>query len=144
MRHFESELQELSKLYKRLNHALEGSDEAGHGKSTAALIDRMLRNGELVSHMEQMDARISQLAVEWGKFKDRLDPDSRRAIQRIAENLCDEASRLRQILEQRSVQIEDGRNRLERKLAEIQKGERFLESVNPVKANYPKFIDSVG
>ena len=144
MRLFESELEELSKLYGMLHRVLEVPDEAVPDGGTAALIDRMLQNRELVSRTQQMDSRISRLVAEWEKLRDGLDPDSRASVEEAAENLCNEALRLRQILEQRRSQIEGIRKILERKLAELQKGELFLQSVSPVKANYPKFIDSLG
>ncbi len=144
MMHFETELQELSQLYQELSHALEGPEEADHNRGAAALIERILRVGDLVSRIEQMNIRISVLAAEWRKSAGHLDPYLKSSVQRISDSLRHEGSRLRNTLEQRSAQIDAHRRQLERRLADIQKGTRFLESVNPVKSNYPKFIDSVG
>lgn len=144
MKSFECELQDLSALYRKLQETLAVSDEPGPREGTTALIQRVLQNRELLSCIEEMDSRIRQLVAEWEKSRDRLDPASRSSIRQTAETLRIEAMNLNRMVDECTQQIESSRVYLKQKLAEIQKGERFLESVKPIRINYPKFIDSLG
>ncbi len=144
MKPFESELQDLSVLYRGLHEKLADSEESDRSKGTTALIDTVLQNRELLSRIVQMDSRIGQLAIEWERIREGLDPVSRDSIRQLAESLRREASDLKEIVDRRAHQIECSRAHLEHKLGEIRRGEKFLESVKPIRINYPKFIDSLG
>ncbi len=144
MEPFESALQHLSGLYRDLHETMAAFDEPGPGKDTTAPLDQVLQNRELFSQIKLMDSHVATLAAEWKNLRDRLDPASRSRIRQLAEDLRNQASTLKPIVDRRVSQIEYTRAHLKRKLAEIQKGEQFLRSVKPIRFNYPKFIDSLG
>ncbi|HYK88169.1 MAG TPA: hypothetical protein VE398_05335 [Acidobacteriota bacterium] len=143
MKLFDSELQYLSELYQRLKvEILASTHPSGGNDATAA--ESLLRNRELLSRIEQMTERTTQLAQEWDKFQLILDPQSKTEIQALAASVRSQAVQLEQLCKGLARQIERRRNSLEQSLAELQKGTRYINSVRPPTTNYPKFIDSVG
>ncbi len=144
MKSFDSELQYLNELYQRLEHEMtrvkvgEGQDD------TDQLIGVILENRELFSRIDQMNGRVAQLVKEWEEFNSHLDPATRERTRAIAKSVAMRGDRLNRILGERSTKVESKRMRVASKLAELRKGSRFLQSVKPLKANYPKFIDSLG
>ncbi len=144
MKLFVSELQYLSELYQRLKAEMLGPSHQGNGTGSAALVNSILRNQELLSRIEQMTVRTSQLAQEWEKFRQILDPKSKAEIQALAASVMSQAIQMEQLCKGLMRQVEEARSRLEDQLAELRKGCSYLNCVRPPETNYPKFVDSVG
>jgi len=144
MKLFDSELQYLSELYARLSAELENLGRSDKAGVPSIAVDSILRNRDLFSRIEQMNSRLLALAREWEKFGPHLDPETRKQTRQLADKVRNQALSLARAGEQRITEIETIRAKLEWELKEIAKGAQFLESVKPVKTNYPKFIDSQG
>jgi hypothetical protein len=142
MKLFISELQYVSELYSRLRKEL--IDQTPMAAGVTALTETVLRNRELLARVEQMNVRLFQLSNDWQTFRAHLDPQCRTEIQALAHTVKVQASELAQLLEQQLKTLKEGRGRLEKTLEETRQGARYLASVNPVKTNYPKFLDSHG
>jgi len=142
MKLFDSEFHHLSELYERLERevAKTAVDESREG--TDRLIGAILENRELFSRIGQMSARIHQLVGEWQDFRERLDPADRERTRKMAAALAGRASNLNRSLADRCALVEKKRGRLASELCELGRGSRYLQTVKPIKANYPKFIDS--
>ena len=144
MKLFVSELRYLCELYRRFKAEVLDT-EAGTGREgPAALADVILRNTELLSRIEQMTSRTSQLAEEWEKFRVILDPKAKAEVQALAVNVRSQAAQLEQLCKGLVRQLETAKSDIEQELAEIKKGTRYLHSARPPLTNYPKFVDSVG
>lgn len=135
MKPFESELQCLSELYDRLDVEF---------ASPGAAVDSILRNRELFSQIQLMNSRLLMLAEEWRSQSPGLEAGERERTQKLAQKLLQKALRLAHLGAGRAAEIESHRAKLGKELGEIAKGNKFLESVKPLKTNYPKFIDSRG
>jgi hypothetical protein len=144
MKLFDSELQYLLELYTRLDAELTTLDESVKSNGPSAAVESVLRNRDLFSRIEQMNSRLLQLAKEWEKFGPHLDPETRRRTLQLAEKARKQAMSLARAGERKMKEISTIRADLESKLKQISSGTRFLESIKPVKSNYPKFVDSQG
>ena len=131
MKLFESELQYVSELYNQLCGELSVQGENGAETDLKALTAAILRNRELLSRVEQMNGRLSQLAKDWDTFRGQLGRQSRESIQSLAASVRKQAEQLVLLLENRAHQIEDGRRSLEKALKEVRQGVRYLASVKP-------------
>ena len=144
MRLFTSELQYLSELYNRLRHELSLHPPQGAEPRLTALTETVLKNRELFIRVEQMNDRLAQLSEDWQSFREHLNPQPRKSIQALAASVTKQAAELALLMEQRRADLEEERCKLEKALDEVRQGARYLASVKPVKANYPKFVDSLG
>jgi hypothetical protein len=145
MKSFLSELQYLSELYGRLQTELSALPlDAGAGSKTAILSETVLQNRELLARIDQMDARLLQLSQEWQSFRERLDPDSRSEVMKLAESVHSQAMQLSEICGRRIQHLESGRSEIRKAMEGVQSGSRYLASIKPAKTNYPKFVDSLG
>ncbi len=144
MKPFDSELQSLSEVYQHLGEELACSQKKDPAGTNLSNGGQMLADCELLLRIEDTRIRVVHLAGEWEKLKQRLDPASRRGTQRIAEAVRKRAVEVTEVVARRVAELELRRAQLGRELDEIQKGERYLASVKPVKNNYPKFVDSLG
>ena len=144
MKLFMSELQYVSELYNRLRAELSVQAENGAESDVKALAEAILRNRDLMSRVEKMNGRLSQLAKEWETLRTRLDTQTRASIQSLASSVRKQAAQLALLMEKRTRELEDGRQRSEKALKEIRQGIRYLASVKPTRTNYPKFVDSRG
>jgi hypothetical protein len=143
MKLFDSELHHLSELYERLEHEMARAGTVESNDSTDALIGIILENRELFCRIDQMNTRVYQLIGEWQDFRERLAPDDRERTQQLAATLARRANNLGTLLAQRCALVEKKRARLASELSVLSRGSKYLQSVKPIKVNYPKFIDSV-
>jgi hypothetical protein len=139
---FDSELQCLSELYSRLSTEFASLSSCGKPGDASATAGCILRNEDLFARLEQMNSRLLELAAKWEQLSPQLDPASRRQTQQLAGKVREQAVRLASLGEERIVELETLRGRLGWELGNIKMGARYLESVKPLKTNYPKFIDS--
>jgi chromosome segregation ATPase len=142
MKIFISELTYLTELYDRLDHEylhLNAGVEPGKALSQHSIA---LPNAELLSRIEQMNGRLQQLAEEWEKFRDQIDPAARETIRSLAASARSTAGLLAERCRLRSEDLETGREHLQKEMESLQKGARYLQTMTYFKGNYPKFIDS--
>jgi hypothetical protein len=144
MKIFISELQYVSELYDRLRCELSPGADQAHDTDCTTLTRAVLRNRELWSRVEQMDARLAQLSKDWQYLRQHLSPQSMTSIRALAAAVRNKAAELSLLMDKRTKELAEGRRKLEKALNEVHKGGRYLASVKPVKANYPKFVDSLG
>ncbi len=142
MKMFDSELQYFSELYSRLSSEFASLSKSGQAGDSSATVACILRNEDLFARLEQMNSRLLQLATEWEQLSPQLDSASRRQTQQLAGKVREQALSLASLCEERILEIETLRGKLGWELGNIKKGARYLESVKPLKTNYPKFIDS--
>ncbi len=141
MKTFVAELKYLQDLYNRFKAEVVNSAQ---NKNPEALIESILKNGELLARIEQMTSRAGQLAQEWAKLQPGLDPRSLAEIQALAATVKSQAGQLEQLCKGLVSEIDVRKSGFEAELAEIRKGTRYLGCVKPPSTNYPKFVDSVG
>jgi len=141
---FDSELQNLSDLYSRLSAELAGAGADNKPAGATAAVQRILRNQDLFARLGQMNSRLDELAAEWEKLSSRLDPAARKKTVQLACKVLEQAENLRALTETRSQEVEALRAKLGWELAKLNNGAKYLQSVKPLKANFPKFIDSCG
>jgi len=139
-----SDLKELDRLYREIDGEVLGIPASSKGNDTAALSDPVIRNRQLISRMEQMNARFAECAGQWLRRRDRVPREEREQVRMLAEEVRHRASRLHACCGDRTAQLEAGLVRLQQELGQVRNGARFLQSSRPVRANYPKFIDSHG
>ncbi len=141
---FDSELQTLSELYSSLSAELSGLARDNRPESPSATTRCILRNQALFARLERMNSRLDELAAEWEKLSPKLDVAARKKTRQLAARVREQAVNLWALSEARSQEIEALRSRLESALAGIKDGTKYLESVKPLRNNFPKFIDSHG
>ena len=144
MKKIDSELRQLSELYSRLDTALKALNDGKEPADPAAVVRHVLRNRELFALLERMNARLLQLAGEWEEISPRLSPEERRRIQEIACKLRGQAAGIAGACEKCSTEVEMHRAKVKWKLGRVVRGAKYLESLRPLKVNYPKFFDSQG
>jgi archaellum component FlaC len=144
MKLFDSELQYLSELYSRLSAEFASLKQGSKPGKPSATVDFVLRNQELFARLEQMNARLHQLVKEWERFSPHLNPSSKKQAQQLIAKVREQALELTRLNQQRLTELEAFRAALVWELEELNRGNKYLDSVKPLKANYPKFIDSRG
>jgi hypothetical protein len=137
-----SEFQDVFKLYLKLSQDLAGITNGIDTHNPQQLIESILQNRDSLVRIEQMNSRISQLSDAYNKCRAHLDPESQEEIRNLAQAAKAQAIRLKEWCSIRALKIQAARDRLGGRIAEIGKGSQFLESIKPIKNNYPKFIDS--
>ena len=138
-----ADFQDVFSLYLRLGEELTRVLDVEDSKDPQALVESVLENQDCLARIEQMNARILQLSESWGKCRDQLDPDSQIKIRDLAQASRAQALRLKDLCAKHAQKIQATRDQWGRKLDELARGARYLQSVKPVKNNYPKFVDSV-
>ncbi len=144
MKDFAREFQAISQIYEQVREELIRMLSAIDANNPRALVKSILQNRACLAKIDQMDSKVHQLSDEWKKHRLTLDLKSRTGIDGIVDAAHGQAIRLHQFCDIQARKVQAGRDRLEKDLAELGKGARYLKSIKPVKSNYPKFIDSMG
>jgi hypothetical protein len=137
-----AEFQDVFKFYLRLTQDFAGILDENNSQNPQQLIESILRNRDSLTRIEQMNARIMQLSDTCDKCRVNLDLKSRKEIDNLAQAAKAQAIRLKELCGIHAQKIQATRDDLGRRMAEIGKGAQFLESIKPIRNNYPKFIDS--
>lgn len=143
MKNFASELQVISQLYQQVREEFVQRVSEIDANDLRALVKSILRNRACLAKIEQMNSRVCQVSDEWKKCRSNLDPKSRLEIDGLVEAARGQAVQLYQFCDMQARKVQAVRDGLERNLAELGKGARYLKSIKPIKSNYPKFIDSM-
>ncbi len=134
-----SALKQLDRLYDEVEREILGESAPGTNDSAA-----LSRNHLLIARLEQAGARFSEDVGRWLSKQDRITPEQREQVRLLAGPIRLRASRLLGRCRDCSAELESHISGLRGQLCEVQNGARFLQSTRPARANYPKFIDSLG
>jgi hypothetical protein len=137
-----AEYQDVFKLYFRLSQELARILDENDTKPHAH-VESILQNRDSLAQIEQLNSRVLQLSDACKKCNADLDPKSQQEIQNMAQTAKAQAIRLKELCSIHAQKIQAAQDKLSGRLAEIRKGAQCLQSMNPIKYNYPKFIDSV-
>jgi hypothetical protein len=137
-----AEYQDIFKLYLRLSQDLAKIMEERDSQNPHYFVESILRNRDNLARIEQMNARVLQLSNNYEKCRADLDPESRDEIQNMAQAAKTQAIRLKELCSIHAQKIQATQDKVGDRLAEIAKGSQCLQSIKPIKNNYPKFIDS--
>jgi hypothetical protein len=138
-----TEYQDVFSLYLRLSQDLTEIMDENNSQNPQQLIESILRNRDSLSRIEQMNSRIVQLSDAFAQCRAELDLKSQEEIQNLAQAAKAQAIRLKELCSIHAQKIQATRDKLGRRISGIGKGSQFLNSIKPIKNNYPKFIDSL-
>jgi|WetSurMetagenome_2_1015567.scaffolds.fasta_scaffold676591_2 hypothetical protein len=141
MSDFTAEFQELAEIYREAESLL-NSIPIYDLSDTGAFADSILRQRDCLANIQRMKVKVDQLCDSWEKVESQLDSQSRNETLSAMTDAKTEALKLKRVCENRAQTVEAARDRLGAELGIIGKRSRHLKSLQPVKNNYPKFIDS--
>ncbi len=142
MTDFAAEFQAVAQFYKQLQEELSNALKLKDPEDTAPLAGSILQNRDRLAKIEKMHSRVLELSEEWKRCRAALDSKSRAEIDGYAAAARAHAVQLQQFCGSQTQKLQSAREKLGKRLAELGKGARYLQSVKPVKNNYPKFIDT--
>jgi chromosome segregation ATPase len=99
-------------------------------------------SSRILVRIERMNARVLQLAHDWEKCRDTLDSASADEVRDQIQQAKAQAIRLQEVCRLHAQKLQMTRNTLGERIAALGNAARHLESLKPIKNNYPKFIDS--
>ena len=138
------DLKKLTQFYFGLQKDLSVVLKRSGHENERSLTESILENKARISQVERMNAHILQLSDNLRKSEPDLDPETRAAAKILAAEARAQADQIRKLCLEASEEIENTKAAIQKELEEIAKGQQYLKSVDPVKNNYPKFIDSTG
>jgi hypothetical protein len=138
-----AEYQDVFKLYLRLSQDLAKIMDVSDSQNPQAFVESILENRDNLARIEQMNSRVLQLSDACEKCRASLDPESREEVGNMAQAAKVQAIRLKELCGMHAQKIQAARDQLGDRLAQMGKGAQCLQSMKPIKNNYPKFIDSL-
>ena len=144
MKLFFSELEYLSELYGRLETEIGSGRHQSSFDNAEDLAETVLRSRDLLRRIEQMNSRVTQLVEEWQTYKLSIGEEQKEEIQALARTVSGKGWALHSVCNTALASLNARMKLLQDQLSEVGRGTRFLESVRPVRSNFPKFVDSVG
>ena len=138
------DLRKLTQFYFGLHKDLSDVLNEANSGSERTLTESILENRTRISQIERMNAHILQLSDNLQKSYKDLNAETRAEAEALATEAKSHAVRIRELCSQASIKIEKSKAVIQKELESIAKGKQYLKSVDPVKNNYPKFIDSTG
>ncbi len=139
-----SKFRHMCKLYRMLGEHLSEALNPADGTDAKVLVESVLRNRGCFAQIEQMNLQVLGLVDEWKKCRTHLQAKSRNEIQVLTAAAGEQAARLREICRIHTRTLDTACEGLQKESEEIRTGKQYLDSVKPVKGNYPKFVDSLG
>jgi hypothetical protein len=144
MANLNSDLKHLNELYFKLEDELNSVKNIAVKNDNAALTESVLRNRACLAQIEQLNSQAIQLSKQFEQSGSQLDPDRRKEAQNLISSLRERALRLSQTCGIIIQRLEAAKADIEKEFSKMQKGINYLNSIKPVKNNYPKFVDSLG
>ena len=137
------EFREVFDLYVKINEDLKRiADDSGSGEDPQTLIQSILDNKNCLTEIEQLNERVTLLCGKWKDTEANYSLSERDEIRGIIDDVSEQMRQLEKLCDFGAQKVEERRKQLTEELANIGKGSRYLKMINPIKENYPKFIDS--
>jgi uncharacterized protein (UPF0335 family) len=138
------DLRKLAQFYSGLQKDLSNVLTEVDSDNEWSLTESILENRSCISQIERMNAHILQLSDNLKNSYKDMNAESRAEAETLAAEARSHAIRIRELCSRTSVKIEKTKAVIRKKLEGIGNGKKYLKSMDPVKNNYPKFIDSTG
>ncbi len=138
-----SEFRDIIALYLKIGEELAKILQVDDSRDPQALVQAILKHRDCLDQITQMSSRVKAASDSWKMCGSHLDSKSRDETRDLAETAHAHVARLKALCDIHAEKLKIARGRLEKSLAEINQGSRYLRSLKPVKNNYPKFIDSL-
>jgi hypothetical protein len=138
------DLKKLTQFYFGLEKDLSDILKEADGCKERSLAESILQNRIRISQVERMNAHILQLSDNLTKCHREMHGEARAEAEALAAEAKSYAVRVREICLKATEEIEKAKSGAQKELEGIARGKQYLKSVDPVKNNYPKFIDSTG
>ena len=138
------DLRKLTEFYFGIESEISTALQNSGANSEKSLPDTILKDRTWMVQIERMNAHIMQLSEDLKRFRNDADPETRRTADNLVSEVKTSAIRIRDLCAEASKEIEKKKSVLKKELGNIGKGKQYLKSSDPVKNNYPKFIDSTG
>jgi len=142
MRDIVLRLKDVSLLYTSLGEELARVLDVDDSKDCGALVESILQHRDCLARLKELNSSVLSLSSELAQTRSKMNPESKEEIKPIAEAVRSQVIRLNELCGIHAERLKSARDKLERDLAELGRGARYLQSVKPAKSNYPKFIDS--
>jgi hypothetical protein len=142
MNNFIAEFQNLVRTYNEVAENLLKSTPAGDALKPGALAESIVRQCDCLGNIERMNGNVDQLSDLWKRIESQLDSKSRDEARAVMAEAKAEALRLKEVCENHAKTLEAERDRLGSELGIMGRRSQHLKSIQPIKNNYPKFIDS--
>ena len=136
--HFEELYKTYAALAEELGKAFGNSNTDRPESAPAAVFAQR----ECLGRIQQLNARVLEISAAWEKERALLDPEKQAEARYFISAARSEVLRLKGICDVHAQKLAALRTRILNDMADIVKGSRLLDSLKPVKHNYPKFIDS--
>ena len=143
MNNYTAEFQELFGRYHEAVEILLSSTPAHDSSDIGAFAESLLRHRDCLGVIERMNTKVDQLCDSLEGVESLLDSQSRNETRTAMAEAKAEALRLKQVCDSHSKKLEVARDRIGTQLGVIGKRTQHLKSIQPIKNNYPKFIDSL-
>jgi hypothetical protein len=139
----QSELQNLIDFYRDATETIANAACPVDAEDLGALAKSILQQRNCLARIDQMDAQVSQLINAWKAVEFSSDDKVRNDMTRAIATAKAEAVRLNNQCGDCVKKLEAAQERLREGMEKIGKHHRYLNTMKPVKNNYPKFIDSL-
>jgi hypothetical protein len=138
-----ADFEDVYRVYAALAEKLDKALETGDAEESEAAGRTVLMNRHYLAGIEEMHARVLRLSADWKENSSLLDPATRDKAQHFIAAARAQALRLHELCDVYVQKLQRSRARILKDMDDIGRGTQLLNSLKPVKANYPKFIDSV-
>jgi hypothetical protein len=142
MSKYTAEFRALTAIYHQAESRL-NSTAISDAFETGIFADSILRQCDCLANIERMNEKVDQLCDSWKRVESQMDLQSRNETRTAMAEAKAEALRLKQVCESHRMKLEAARERLGAELGILGKRTQHLKSIQPIKNNYPKFIDSL-
>lgn len=138
------DLRKLAQFYAGLQKDLSDAMKEVDSVNDRSLPESILENRSRISEIVRMNSHILQLSDNLKNSAKNMNAENRAEAEALTAEARSHAIRIRELFSQTAIKVEKTRAVIQNQLEAIGKGKRYLKSMDPVKNNYPKFIDSTG
>ena len=137
------EFRDMLGLYVKLADELTRISDVGNSEEDPqAFIQSILNNRSSLAEIQELNKRLALLYGAWKDKEAKLSLSVNNEIRGIVDNVWEQMHVLEDLCSLGVRQIEARRKQLADDLMNVGKESRYLEMLNPIKENHPKFIDS--
>jgi hypothetical protein len=138
-----SELQHLIDFYRDATETIANATCHVDTKDLGALANSIVQQRNCLAKIDQMGAQVSKLIDSWKAVEFNFDEKVRNDMQMAIATAKSEAVKLNNQCSDCVKKLEAAKESAGDGLEKVGKHHRYLNSMKPVKGNYPKFIDSL-